>query len=515
MVDRQRHRIIAFLIALVSIPVTVLGTYPFIDDFIPYGQSGWQGTSYKDIIISDKGVVTLVWDAKLFDTVHDPDHQLYYRQFNESGADMTPTIMLSDSTKYRMMGSIHVGQNHRGKWMVVDNVQWFSPPNYQLQLRAWISNDEGRMVDTGIVVGEELLLDGSSWNPVGALDSAGNFAVAWARTPTDSQTAIWCQVFNADKTPRTGMIKVSRDSTPSGDVVTDSRIPQIAMTPGGDFVVAWQAYCGRSCPPNNGNPDVLVRLYRQDGTPTTDQICATCDDDSSLWFKIAGEYPDITIANNGDFTIVGSTYGYPCQNPYNVYVGLRRFHADGTSKGHMVVVDSLFCDTEIPLLAPYIDSDSAGNLIVCWQHIPYYYADYTNILTRRYNSDGDPVGTAIRINNYTDHAYVFISAVGINNSGLCGFYWGGKDMSNASQDFVQLMDYQEVGFYVAGDANNDHQVNVSDAVYLIGYIFAGGQAPVDVCLGDANGDATVNISDAVTLIGYIFGGGSIGGHCPS
>jgi hypothetical protein len=61
--------------------------------------------------------------------------------------------------------------------------------------------------------------------------------------------------------------------------------------------------------------------------------------------------------------------------------------------------------------------------------------------------------------------------------------------------------------YLCGDANNDAAVNISDAVSLIAYIFAGGAPPNPLAAGDANCDGNVNISDAVYLIGYIFGGG--------
>ncbi|MFA6354532.1 MAG: S8 family serine peptidase, partial [Candidatus Paceibacterota bacterium] len=60
---------------------------------------------------------------------------------------------------------------------------------------------------------------------------------------------------------------------------------------------------------------------------------------------------------------------------------------------------------------------------------------------------------------------------------------------------------------IAGDANGDGSVDISDAVYLISYIFSGGPAPQPLAAGDANGDGSVDISDAVYLISYIFSGG--------
>ena len=58
-----------------------------------------------------------------------------------------------------------------------------------------------------------------------------------------------------------------------------------------------------------------------------------------------------------------------------------------------------------------------------------------------------------------------------------------------------------------GNADGSNAIDISDAVYLISYIFAGGPAPTPVLIGDANCDAAVDISDVVYLIAYIFEAG--------
>jgi hypothetical protein len=63
--------------------------------------------------------------------------------------------------------------------------------------------------------------------------------------------------------------------------------------------------------------------------------------------------------------------------------------------------------------------------------------------------------------------------------------------------------------YECGDANSDGEVNVSDAVYIINYVFTGGNPPNPMQAGDANCDATVNVSDAVFIINYVFTGGNV------
>ncbi|MFH2057239.1 MAG: dockerin type I repeat-containing protein [bacterium] len=60
-----------------------------------------------------------------------------------------------------------------------------------------------------------------------------------------------------------------------------------------------------------------------------------------------------------------------------------------------------------------------------------------------------------------------------------------------------------------GDNNGDQVVGVTDAVYVIQYVFSGGPAPrpYSICSGDVNGDCIANITDAVYIIMYIFNQG--------
>jgi hypothetical protein len=60
-----------------------------------------------------------------------------------------------------------------------------------------------------------------------------------------------------------------------------------------------------------------------------------------------------------------------------------------------------------------------------------------------------------------------------------------------------------------GDADFNGFINITDAVYIVNYIFAGGPPPFPITLvGDADCNEMVNISDVVYLVSYIFSGGS-------
>lgn len=70
-----------------------------------------------------------------------------------------------------------------------------------------------------------------------------------------------------------------------------------------------------------------------------------------------------------------------------------------------------------------------------------------------------------------------------------------------------FFDFAGVVWEMAGDVNSDNSVNIGDAVFLISWIFKGGNAPQKMQEADANCDGGANIGDAVYLISHIFKGG--------
>ncbi|MGB8657300.1 MAG: peptidoglycan DD-metalloendopeptidase family protein [Candidatus Zixiibacteriota bacterium] len=58
--------------------------------------------------------------------------------------------------------------------------------------------------------------------------------------------------------------------------------------------------------------------------------------------------------------------------------------------------------------------------------------------------------------------------------------------------------------YIRGDANHDQRVDVGDVVYLINYLFKGGQPPLPFFSGDVNGDTRVDTGDVIYLVNYLY-----------
>ena len=62
-------------------------------------------------------------------------------------------------------------------------------------------------------------------------------------------------------------------------------------------------------------------------------------------------------------------------------------------------------------------------------------------------------------------------------------------------------------FYLTGDVTGEGEINISDVVFLIDYLYRNGRAPSPLFLGDVNCDSDVNIADVISLINYVFKNG--------
>jgi microsomal dipeptidase-like Zn-dependent dipeptidase len=65
------------------------------------------------------------------------------------------------------------------------------------------------------------------------------------------------------------------------------------------------------------------------------------------------------------------------------------------------------------------------------------------------------------------------------------------------------------GTFYWGDSNSDNQVDLSDVIFTLDYIFLGGRTPKYLGAADANEDGRIDIADAIRLILYLFGGDTI------
>lgn len=63
--------------------------------------------------------------------------------------------------------------------------------------------------------------------------------------------------------------------------------------------------------------------------------------------------------------------------------------------------------------------------------------------------------------------------------------------------------------FLCGDADGNGIVNITDAVWLVNFVFSGGPAPNPLESGDVDCSGIINVSDIIYLVSYIFAGGPV------
>jgi len=62
--------------------------------------------------------------------------------------------------------------------------------------------------------------------------------------------------------------------------------------------------------------------------------------------------------------------------------------------------------------------------------------------------------------------------------------------------------------FIRGDATFDSVVNISDAVYILSFLFLGGPAPPCEDAADTDDRGNIQIGDAIYILNFLFIGGA-------
>jgi hypothetical protein len=486
--------------------------FRFMNDLEPYRLDSTDGTKFRDITIGDANTVTVYWAAGI---PHGRASlsRLFVRRLSTAGTPLEETKSIFADTLSSVINWIHVGSNNTGKWVLVNHlvteerVEKFTDRG----LLVWSSNAKGEFIESERRVGSEVQPHANSHWGCAGVDSAGNYVVCWGNNREPDGSEVWCQLFNMDGSPRTDTTRVSSKQAGSGYEMVDQRNVKVAMSPAGAFAVVWQTKCD-SCGYHAWSPQIFMRLYGASGLPSSGVLCVSCRGNESDPWNLGGTYPDIAMSSSGNFAIVWRQYRIDCQNR----VVMRRFDADGLALGDLDIVDSNLCNRDI---APYVASDSAGNLVVAWQDDEGDGRKLADLKARRYLPNGTPVGGEFKINDGEKNVRFLTTPVAINNNGLVGFLWGelrrsSKDGPIQQHDMMQLMDLQDMGVYLCGDANNDRLVDWRDVEFLLTFVLGGGQSPASFDHSDLNCDGRIDLVDVVRLGGCLAGGDIKQTLCP-
>ncbi len=335
--------------------------------------------------------------------------------------------------------------------------------------------------------------------------------------PSYSETRLGagCLRFTAPVTPGFGNITDSAFVVPGKNILYDGSL-LIGMLQGSDTVAYMDLYTRNDFSPI----DEFVRGIDSRGRTTQTLRFVTSDGRFAGNVKYTYGWNNTGLDSCG-YVLVDYTLKNPCYAAATVYTGVFfDFDIGYNSATDMAQVNPdskvafvtdagitraggvalLATCTEDPLISVVNNQDviwQTGGLTPGWAYKLMAVPNPTGLIP---SSDCSAMlsfgSTTIMAGGEAKYRY---AVLGSNSS------WTG--LAHALADVVTMGGTSTICSYVAGDANGDGAVDISDAVFLIQFIFAGGPTPDPMNSGDANCDGAVDISDVVYLIQYIFSGG--------
>jgi hypothetical protein len=219
---------------------------------------------------------------------------------------------------------------------------------------------------------------GSPNQPAVAMTPNGDFVVAWHGPGTD-QEDIFARRFNAATTPLGNQFQVNS--------ITAGRqlFPAIAAAPDGNFVIVWQSNAAQ--PQDQWN--VCFQLYNSSGSPVGTEQNANLFPDSF--------YPDVAMDDYGRFTI---TWMQDEAQHIDNQVMFRMYNNDGSPKTDP---NSINTTPFYTVTYPSVSCAASGHFVVTWQAHPST-AVLNDIYARWYRFDGSPKCAQFIVNTHTDGA---------------------------------------------------------------------------------------------------------------
>jgi hypothetical protein len=261
---------------------------------------------------------------------------------------------------------------------------------------------------------------GNQRNPSVAMDSDGDFVVAWQSDNQDGNVfGVYAQRYNSAGVPQGSEFRVNTWTT------NNQAAPSVAMDSDGDFVIAWD-----SINQDGSTYGVYAQRYNSAGVPQGSEFRI------NTWTTSYQYYPSVAMDSDGDFVVTWLSFN---QDGSNAGIYAQRYNNAGAPQGSEFRANTWTTDNQL-FSSAAMDSD--GDFVVAWQSISQDGSSY-GIYAQQYNSAGAAQGSEFRVNTWTPNTQRFPS-VAIDSDGNFVVTWQsiGQD---GSFDSIHAQQYNSAG----------------------------------------------------------------------
>lgn len=311
------------------------------------------------IAVDSDGNFIVVWTSQYQDGDADG---IYGQRFDLYGRRIDDEFLVNVTTSSGQSNP-DVAMNANGDFVVV----WDSMDGGYENIYARRYAADGQPLAGEFLV--NTFTDNRQMNPAVELGDDGKFVVIWESYHGVNDWRVAGRVYDAAGNPLIPEFDISQSGS--------CHVGGVVMNTAGDFIVVWE----------KSSNYTRMRKYYANGMPKGGEFCPIAD--------VSGYVgPSITMDNDGNY-IVTWLY-HPDFQQRNVY--FQRFDSVGNTVGSEFLVNTNTDGRQSHQRAAMADN---GYFVIVW-HGPGDGSG-TGIFCQLYDSNGDPVGSELRVNNYTNN----------------------------------------------------------------------------------------------------------------
>jgi hypothetical protein len=232
--------------------------------------------------------------------------------------------------------------------------------------------------------------DGNQASPSVAMDADGDFVVAWNSAAQDgSSYGIYAQRYSAAGAAVGDEFRVNTFTAEGQDA------PKVAMDADGNFIITWRSYLQ-----DGSGLGVYAQRYDAEGAAVGEEFRVNSTTEGHQ------EDPSVAMDADGDFVVT-----WMSSRPGSSDVFAQRYTADGAAAGGEMHVSN----PVRPAGAATVDMNAAGDFVIAWRSGLEGSSGY-GIYARRYTSAGDPIldqlGVSAPPNNFPANPAIAVEANG-------------------------------------------------------------------------------------------------------
>ena len=218
----------------------------------------------------------------------------------------------------------------------------------------------------------------AQYGPAVAADTDGDFVIAWSSNLQDGSIyGVFARRFSS------AGVALATEFQVNGFTTSEQRRPGIGITPGGDFVIAWQSL------QDNSDLGVFARRFTSSGVALAGEFQVNV---RTVYYQ--GD-PSVAVDGDGDFIVAWTSYTESSIALLDILA--RRYSSAGASLGGEFHVNVF---TDFYQFGPAVRAEADGDFVVAWQSAGQDGSVYA-IIGRRFASAGTPTTAEFQINSYT------------------------------------------------------------------------------------------------------------------